>query len=55
MRRRVGPRRVESRDGVAVRELEWLGAGGMKSEYTPTRRWLRAREKECDDAADERL
>ena len=31
----VGSRRDESRGGVVVCELEWLGAVGMKSECTP--------------------
>ena len=47
MRRRVGPQRVKSRGGEAVRELEWLGAGVTKSECMPVGPRLRAGEKEC--------
>ena len=47
MRRWVDPRRVKSRGGEAVYELEWLGAGVMKSECMPAGPWPCAGEKEC--------
>ena len=50
-RRWVGPRRVDSRGGVAVRELEWLGVGRITRDDTPAGVWRCACEKECDAVA----
>ena len=47
--------RCRRRQVLSVRELEWLGAGGMKSECTTAGPRLRAREREWCDSADESL